>query len=43
MWLSDRGCDETIEAVWTNIHVDSGILISMEKLLLHGAEVVFVV
>ena len=25
MWLSDRGCDETIEAVWTNIHVDSGI------------------
>ena len=25
MWLSDRGCDETIEAVWTNIHVDYGI------------------
>ena len=26
MWLSDRGCDETIEAIWTNInHVDPGI------------------
>nr|POF22483.1 hypothetical protein CFP56_59969 [Quercus suber] len=26
MWLSDKGCDETIEAVWTNInHEDPGI------------------
>ena len=36
MWLSDKGCDETIAAVWTNInHVDFGIRV-VSKVEKHG-------
>ena len=49
MWLSDRGCDELLKLfgltliMWILEFEFSTRLISVEKLLLHGAEIVLVV